>query len=93
MYELKCKTMRDSSGHIEGYRLGNHYLIKHYYDNNHYSWLINSDGRTYYYPTEITRGIDNNEIEIAFSCKEGKLRLIQLYNEEHVCPLKLKNKE
>ena len=72
------EIIRDDDGTVDGYRLGNHYLMKHYYWNNDYEWIINTTGRQAYFQTELSKGLDNGEIELAFSCKQGKQRLMEL---------------
>lgn len=80
MNKAKFEVLRDSEGIIEGYRLGNHYLMKHYTWNNNYSWIINTTGDNYYFGNEFWRLVDAGEIELALSCKQGKQRIIELEN-------------
>ena len=74
----KFEVIRDVDGNVDGYKLGNWYLMKHYYWANDYEWIINKDGRQHYFTNEFHQLIDNGEIELANSCAEGKQRLVTL---------------
>lgn len=79
--KVKFEKIVDYDGNVDGYKLGSHYLMKHYYSisNNDYEWIINSDGKQFYFTGEVFKLMDAGEIELVNSCKEGKARLIELY--------------
>lgn len=74
----KFEIIRDDDNEVRGYRLGNYYLMKYYTWMNNYNWIINKDGKYHYFDIDFSRAIDNGDIEIALSCKQGKQRLIEL---------------
>ena len=78
MKNVKFEIIREFDGTVAGYKLGNHYLMKHYYWDNSYSWIINTTGNQYYTSYDFHKAYDNKEIEIVLNCKEGKQRLIAL---------------
>lgn len=78
MKNIKFEIIRDYDKNVEGYKLGNYYLMKHYYWNNDYEWIINKDGTQHYPAGVFDKMLDSGEIELALSCKEGKQRLIEL---------------
>lgn len=83
MSKYKFEKLRDSDGDIKGYKLGNNTLIKHYYWGNDYEWFVSREGREYAgFGTEITKRLMTGALEIAHSCKDGKQRLIDLYEQE-----------
>ena len=78
MKNIKFEVIRDYDGNVDGYKLGEWYLMKHYYWNNDYEWIINKTGKQHYTGYEFDKAQDNKEIEIVLSCKAGKQRLIEL---------------
>lgn len=84
MKKIKFEVIRDMDGDVRGYKLGNNYLMKHYYslNNNDYEWIINKDGESCYLSCEISNALDNGEISFARSCKHGKEILIKRFLEE-----------
>ena len=78
----KFEKIHDSEGDVRAYKLGSNYLIKHYYFNNNYEWLISRGCEWLGFDSEILRKLETGEIEIAFSCKQGKERLIGLFEQE-----------
>lgn len=80
MSKIKFEVIRDFDGNVDGYKLGDWYLMKHYYWDNEYSWIINQTGRGFYGHYEFHKALESGEISIVGSCKEGKQRLIELQN-------------
>lgn len=78
MKNIKFEVIRDYDGNVDGYRLGNYYLMKHYHWDNTYNWIINKDGAMHYFECEFWKLVDLGEVEIVLNCKEGKKRLIEL---------------
>lgn len=82
--KYKFEIIRYDEGDVKAYRLGNNTLVKHYYWNNNYEWLIlhNPNPWAVHFNCEVTRGVMNGTIEYAYSCRTGKQRLIELFEEE-----------
>ena len=78
MKKVKFEIIRDTDGIVDGYRLGNHYLMKHYYWMNDYEWIINTTGRNFYFQRDFDKAVASGEIEFVLTCKQGKQRLIEL---------------
>lgn len=76
----KFEIIRDDDGEVRGYKLGHHYLLKHYTWGNNYEWIINTTGKFFYYNWEFENAWRNGEIELVNSCKAGKEKLIKLEN-------------
>lgn len=77
----KIKVIRDWDNEVCGYQLGNYCLYKHYYWGNNYCWYISKNGKKYFSECERSRAYYKGEIEFVYSCKKGKERLVELYNE------------
>lgn len=79
--DVKFEVMRDYDGDVRGYRLGTHYLFKHYgsLTNNSYSWFITDEDNYHYYDCEFSKKYDDGSIILVDSCKEGKEKLKELY--------------
>lgn len=77
----KFEIIRDCDGVVDGYKLGEWYLMKYYYWNNSYSWIINKTGKTVYSYYEWDKAYKNKEVEPVDSCKVGKQILIERYKE------------
>lgn len=69
---IKFEIIRDCDGVVDGYKLGDWYLMKHYYWNNSYSWIINKTGKCMYTYCEWEKAYKNGEVEVVNSCKQGK---------------------
>lgn len=82
MMNIKFEVIRDFEGQVEGYKLGNWYLMKYYTWMNDYCWIINKDGRNYYFWSEFNKAMDNGEVQYVSSCKKGKQILIDRFMEE-----------
>ena len=67
MKKYRFEILRDDDGAVRGYKLGNHYLIKHYVWGNEYEWIINKDGKDYYFAYEIMQLHDAGEVEWGFN--------------------------
>ena len=80
--KYRFEKIYDSEDDVRAYKLGRFYLIKHYYWNNNYEWLIQKDKEWLGFDSEISRGLENGTIEFGHSCKAGKERLIELYEQE-----------
>ena len=78
MAKVKFEVIRDFDGNVDGYKLGNWYLMKHYFWDNEFSWILNKDGRCVYSSYEYSKKYDAGEIIPVLSCREGKQRLIEL---------------
>ena len=65
---------------VAGYKLGKYYLIKHFFWNNSFSWIINTTGKSNYSEVEFSDGYKSGEIILVTSCKDGKQKLIELNN-------------
>lgn len=78
MAGIKFEAIRDSEGKIDGYKLGEYYLMKHYYWGNEYEWIINTTGKSFYFQTEFFNELHSGGIELVHSCKQGKQRLVEL---------------
>lgn len=78
MKKIRFEVIRDDENSVIGYKLGNHYLMKHYTWMNQYSWIINNDGAVHYFDHEFWQKVDSGDVEICLSCKQGKQRLIEL---------------
>ena len=75
------KIERLNSSYVEGYNLGNYYLLKHYSWGNKYSWILSKKCTTYM-NCEFNKAFDNGEIKFVGSCKHGKELLMKLFNNE-----------
>ena len=84
MSKYKFEKIRDDDGEIRAYKLGNNTLVKHYYCGNNYEWLISRTGETYApWSNAIRRKcFENGTLETCGSCKQGKERLIELFEQE-----------
>jgi len=79
MKQIKLETLRDFDGEVRGYKLGNYYLMKHYYYGNQYSWLVcKEDRNTWGY--SLYDLINKGEVISVYSCKKGKELLVKLAN-------------
>lgn len=79
--KIKFEVIRDLDGDVNGYKLGEWYLIKRYYWGNNYEWIINQTGETHYFDCEFSRAYSEGKIEIVSSCKRGKEILIKRFLE------------
>lgn len=77
--KIKFEIIRDSNNDVNGYKLGEWYLVKHYYWGNSYEWIINNTGETHYFNYEFSRAYSEGKIEIVSSCKKGKEVLIERF--------------
>ena len=75
---IKFEVIRNDENQIEGYKLGQYYLMKHYEWGNNYGWIINKTGQSSYFETDFWGDVESGEIVIVSSCKEGKMMLIEL---------------
>lgn len=69
---IKFEVIRDCDGVVDGYKLGDWYLMKHYYWDNNYSWIINKTGKSVYSYYEWDMEYRNGNVEVVNSCKQGK---------------------
>lgn len=77
-YGIEFEVLRDDDGIVDGYRLGDYYLMKHYIWMNDYEWIINTTGRTYYFDRDFRKLVDEGEIQLTSSYESGLKRLIAL---------------
>lgn len=80
MGKTKLETLRDFDGEIRGYKLGQYYLMKRYYYNNTFSWLVCKEDRNTW-GFNLGDLINKGEVIPALTFKRGKALLIKLYNE------------
>lgn len=73
--KLKLKKIYDWDNEVAGYKLGDYYLMKHYYWGNEYQWIINKTGESYYHNYE------KGDYITVRSFKDGKAKLIALATE------------
>lgn len=75
------KVEKIKSSYIEGYTLGNYYLLKNYTFGNKYSWILSKEC-TYYGSYESDREYEQGNIKYVGTCSNGKELLKKLYNKE-----------
>lgn len=75
---MKIEKLYDYDGQIDGYKLGDYYLMKLYTWGNHYEWIINKTGENHYYTCEFDKKLDNGEVILCDNFKQGKQKLIEL---------------
>lgn len=78
---MKNKLKKINSSYIEGYELGDYYLIKSYDWGNKYNWILSKECN-YYGGIEADRELNKGNIKYVGSCKNGKELLVKLYNKE-----------
>ena len=68
----------DGYGELIGYEKCGFYLMKHPTFGNHFGWIINKTGQSFYHNCEFSEALDNGEVIIVSSFKEGKAKIDEL---------------
>ena len=76
---MKFEKIRDIyDDTINGYKYGDYYLMKHYFFNNQFSWIIAKTDKLYYTTYEYNKLYDAGEIIPVCNYKEGKKMIIAM---------------
>lgn len=75
--EKMVEYLPDGTREILGYKVKGKelYLMKHYTWGNNFSWIINTDGTQHYYEHEFSKAVENKEVILCSSFKDGKQKL------------------
>lgn len=74
----KLIKVYDCDGYLNGYKMGEYYLMKHYTWGNKFDWIINKTGDTHYYEGEFWDKVDLKEVILCENFKDGKMKLMEL---------------
>lgn len=75
---MKLEKIYGDDGVLDGYKYGNHYLMKKWGWNDTYSWIINTDGANFYFDHVFWKQVELGNVEICLSFRHGKERLAEL---------------
>lgn len=66
---------------VKGYECGGYYIMKHYaLMSNNYCWIINKDGKDWYFDCEFWKLVDSGDVIPCLNLKDAKQKVEKLLN-------------
>lgn len=74
------KIYDEYDGLVDGYKCGEFYIMKYYTWGNNYNWIINKDGRNYYFNFEFDEEVRSGNVILCESLKDAKQKVKEMIN-------------
>lgn len=78
---MKFNKLYDDDYSVKGYECGGYYIMKYYaLMSNNYDWIINKDGKDWYFDCEFWKLVDSGDIILCLNLKDAKQKVEKLLN-------------